>query len=191
VIPVLFLAFAVQGRTYETMVATAIRYSRPFLVTKWTLRSLAAAVAGATLIALAAFIIIGTFGGELVALTALSTESGTRGGQDTVMSSVFVLLIGVIVPPVWTMIRAVIELGKQTWASASEEQPSPPDRQVEERAGSQRDSAEDDSADALQQGQPPSAADAERRPAARPAGAVKARGRALVAGLRRRAAPPP
>jgi hypothetical protein len=190
VIPVFFLAFAVQGRAYRALVATAIRYSRPFLI-KQTLRSFAVAVPGAALIALAAFIIIETFAGELIALIALMDESAAPSAQTAVLSSVVVLLIGVIVPPASAMIRAYAGMARQVWISASEEQPSTPDRQAEERAGSQGDNAEDDPADALQQEQSPTAAAAERRPAARPAGAAKARGRGLLAGLRRRAAPPP
>jgi hypothetical protein len=189
VIPVLFLAFAVQGRTYETMVAAGIRYTRPYLTKKSTFRSVAAAVVGAVLIALAAAIITLVFGGEVVALNALSTGSNTRGGQNVVYSSVFVLLIGVIVPPVWIMIRALVELLKEAWRSASEEQPSTPDRQVEERAGSQEDSAKDDPADALQQNHSGGGGGTKARHV--PGRAAKARGRSRVAGLLRRAALPP
>jgi hypothetical protein len=190
VIPVLFLAVAVQGPAYENMITTAIRMTRPYVTAKVTLRSFARAVAGAAIIALAVILIM-TVQGEIVALSALMTESATRADQNNVYTSVLTLLIAVIVPPVGIMIRAVAELVKHAWRSDREEQPSTPDRLANEGAGSQGDGAKDDPADAVQQDQPLSAPDADRRPAARPDGAVKARGRALVAGLRRRAAPPP
>jgi hypothetical protein len=89
VIPVLFLALALQGPTYETMISTALRYLGPYFK-RMTFRSVAGAIVGTLLMALAGLVILFALSGEVVALNA-SAPSRTRLLIDKVYWGLYLL----------------------------------------------------------------------------------------------------
>jgi len=133
VIPVLFLAVAVQGGAYETMIRAGVRYSLSFF-RKTGFRSYATGAGGGILMAAAvAGIIFYAVAGEIVALNALKSESDTPLDRRHVMVSTTSLLIAAIIPPVLTWIRAFAEILKEGYRSERRRRASTSGQQPEER----------------------------------------------------------
>ena len=109
VIPVLFLAIAVQGKTYQNMLDSSLESIRTFIFERFTYRKIFTYVSGICLMALAIGLVVYPAIAEVVSLLALGSGSDTLHERNWVMTGVVVLLLALVIPPLLIPIR---ELGK-------------------------------------------------------------------------------
>jgi hypothetical protein len=135
IIPVLFLAIAVQGRIYEGFVSRAANYVRS-AKDGWTFyQKFAAMQASALIMALAGMLLACAVVGEILALFLLGRGgSDTSGERNFVMSSVAVLVIAAAVPAVGIFVRGAIrvnrEFNKSPWRTTRKRAESKGDSSV-------------------------------------------------------------
>jgi hypothetical protein len=104
VIPVLFLAYAVQGRVYVSLLRASFSGMRASLPSaKVNTRRWRGALAGPLLLRSVAYAIVlaGAYG-EFSALSALYSGSEQPGQRVQVFVMTLVLLVAVVVGPLWT-----------------------------------------------------------------------------------------
>jgi hypothetical protein len=135
IIPVLFLAIAVQGRIYESIVTRAADYIRSAKDGWTSYQKFAAVQASALIMALAGILLVGAVFGEILALFLLGRGgSDTSGERNFVMSSTAVLVIAAGIPAVGVFVRGAIRVNREFKES--------PWRRTGKRAESQGDSSE-------------------------------------------------
>jgi hypothetical protein len=119
VIPVLFLALAVQGRTYEDLLkAISARAARIGTAVELRQRLANAAIVLAALAAVALIIMAGI--AEMYAFDALQTGSAQLIDVISVYYAVFVLTLGVVAPPTVSFLKAVWQMDAGPPVIASE-----------------------------------------------------------------------
>ena len=118
VIPVLFLAVAVQGRTYENMVSASIKYLRTFLQGRGVnRRQVGSYIAGVCSVTVAVLLILLPAAALAIALKDLANESDTSINRIFVWAATVALLVAVIIPPLIAAIRALVMLLKESSSS--------------------------------------------------------------------------
>jgi hypothetical protein len=103
VIPVLFLAYAVQGRVYESLLRASFSNMRVSLPSaKVNTRRWRGALAEPLLLRFVAYavLVLGVYG-EYSALMALYSDSEQPGQRPEVFVLTLVLLVAVVIGPVW------------------------------------------------------------------------------------------
>jgi hypothetical protein len=109
VIPVLFLALAVQGRSWEAMLRTALEQGQAARRGRWHRRM--RAQAASRLAQLTAFaILLAGAGGEWISLVALYRGRDGRGESATILVLTLVLVVATASGPLVTYIRVLQQL---------------------------------------------------------------------------------
>jgi hypothetical protein len=114
IIPVLFLAIAVQGRIYESIVTRAAEYIRSAR-TGWTsYQRFVAVQASALIMAVAGILLTSAVFGEILALFLLARGGSDNGGvRNFVMSSAAALVIAAAIPAVGVFVRGAIRVNRE------------------------------------------------------------------------------
>lgn len=116
VIPVLYLAFVVQGPSYERMIKTAVQYlARSFSVRSIPSFLWAANLSGG-LLTLALMIVVLPIATEVLALLALGRGADTIAERSWIMTAVVLLLVTAAIPPLMILVRAIVHVFKDTAA---------------------------------------------------------------------------
>lgn len=143
VIPVLYLAIAIQGRTYEAMIKAAMKYYPTYVQEGQSYKRLRAFMIGTSITAVALALVLSSAISEMIALYALSKESQNPGVRNFIMNTMIALLLAVTIPPVTASIRAIAGILKSTEASkrAKKQMPAPAGSVDDTAAGSPGDQA--------------------------------------------------
>ena len=109
VIPVLFLAVAVQGRAYEAVLRASLSAAQARLGEQWT-RQLTPLLKSRLLKFTAYAIVVAGGFGELVALLVLYRGYEHPGERTTVLAATLVLVAAVASGPIWASVQLRHEL---------------------------------------------------------------------------------
>jgi hypothetical protein len=139
VIPVLFIALAVQGSTYEALANTGLRYLRSYLNGARGRQRRTAYIVSAFLLAAVAALVVFPVWAEILSILTLGSETDTLGERNFAISATVLLLLVVALPPLVNPYRAAFKIFRDALTSARSRQQSkvPPEQAPDEPPASQ------------------------------------------------------